>query len=432
MKILWHSTAPWVSGGYGRVCQEVVSRLQNETHHEMGVQCVASLNKGPIMWHGEVWQGEEETFETPLELDEPIPVFPSTSHKGNRHFGVREVQSNFADFGGDFYFTHFDSWMQPARDAIPDMSIPYGSYVIVDHYPCPREVTEQVANAYETVAMSRFAQKALSERGIRARYIPHGVDTEKYRPLLPDEDVPKLNFNINGEETQLDLGEEFVFGMVATNYADRKNIPNHMQAFKRFLREVDDEAILYMHMLQRSNVGFDLYRVQKELGIPDENIAWVPPNFYHDVGDVTISSWYSAMDVLLNATMGESWGLTITEAMACETPAIVSNFSSMPEQVGVDNTQHPDSYYDGGYEVGSHGVAVNPRTPIWREKVNSKQYIPNSDDIFSAMQYYYNNPSEIEDHGKKARQHVENNYTWEDHVAPAFKEMFDELEEILV
>lgn len=433
MRILWHSAAPWVSGGYGRVCQEVVTRIQNQTDHEIGVQCLASVKKDPVMWHGEVWDGDE--FTTPRELDEPIPVFPSSSTNTNTHFGVAEAKKHFTDFDGDFYFTHFDTWMTPARQTIPDMDIPYGSYVIVDHYPCPNEVVEQVTNAYETVSMSRFAQSALVERGIRNRRIPHGVDTEQYRPMDEDERPTGLRIEIDGVEREMNLADKFVFGMVATNYSDRKNIPAHMEAFKMFLEEVTDDVLLYMHMWQSSEVGYELYTIQQDLGIPDEKIAWIPPDLYHDVGDITLNAWYNNMDVLLNCSTGESWGLTITEAMSCGTPAIVTNFSSMPEQVGYDNPSTSLSdvdSYNGGWEGGKRGLVVNPRIGIWREKVNSKQYLASPYDIFQAMKYYYNNPDLIEEHGEAAREHVVQNYDWEKCVVPKFIEMFDDLEEILI
>lgn len=434
MRLLWHSVAPWVAGGYGRVCQEVTTRLQNETHHEVAVQCLTSVKKDPVMWHGEVWDEDSEGFVIPRELDEPIPVFPSSSNRQNTHFGVKEAKGHFEDFNADFYFTHFDTWMNPARDAIPQMNIPYGSYVIVDHYPCPVEVVEQVSSAYETIAMSRFAEDALMERGIRSRYIPHGVDTEMYRPMNEDERATKLRNELDGEETIIDLTDKFVIGMIAANYSDRKNIPHHMEAFKMFLDEVDDEAILYMHMHQNVNVGYDLYQVQKEIGIPDENIVWVPPDLYHDVGDITLADWYNNMDFLMNCSFGESWGLTITEAMACGTPAIVTSVTSMPEQVGYNHDRYTsDMEIDSGmFDVANHGLVVHPDTSVWREKVNSKQYMCGPRGIFSAMRYYYNNRDTLEEHGKKSRAHVVSNYDWDNCVIPRFKEMFNEIEEILV
>ena len=43
---------------------------------------------------------------------------------------------------------------------------------------------------------------------------------------------------------------------------------------------------------------------------------------------------YSSLDVLLNASMGEGFGLTVLEAQACGVPAIVTDFTAMSEVCG--------------------------------------------------------------------------------------------------
>src|SRR4029077_19819242 len=43
---------------------------------------------------------------------------------------------------------------------------------------------------------------------------------------------------------------------------------------------------------------------------------------------------YASMDVLLNAAMGEGFGLTVLEAQACGVPAIVTDFTAMSEVCG--------------------------------------------------------------------------------------------------
>ena len=43
---------------------------------------------------------------------------------------------------------------------------------------------------------------------------------------------------------------------------------------------------------------------------------------------------YASLDVLLNASMGEGFGLTVLEAQACGVPAIVTDFTAMREVCG--------------------------------------------------------------------------------------------------
>jgi len=48
----------------------------------------------------------------------------------------------------------------------------------------------------------------------------------------------------------------------------------------------------------------------------------------------TLVSLYNAADILLSPSLYEGFGLTIVEAMACGTPVITSNVSSLPEVAG--------------------------------------------------------------------------------------------------
>ncbi len=58
-------------------------------------------------------------------------------------------------------------------------------------------------------------------------------------------------------------------------------------------------------------------------GMPIENVAQV----------------YAAADLLITTTLGEGWGLSVTEAMACGTPVLVPNHSSLQEIIGPDQAR---------------------------------------------------------------------------------------------
>lgn len=417
MKILYYSAAPWINTGYGRCTREMVPRLQKEGY-DIEIQCLDSVRGSTLTWHGE---------EAPVELEEPITVHPASTR-----FGLGDIQDAFEKSDADLLFTHFDTWMDPANSIIPDLEIPYVSYVIVDHYPAPNKVVKQVQNAHGVAAMSKYAVAALEQKGIRSKYVPHGVDTSEYYPIeKSSDDYPNKVITSSGEK---DLNNTFLFGMVAANYGNRKHIPGHMEAFKKFIKEVDDEALLYLHTDQNAENGYNLYEVAQELSIPDKNIIWPNPDDYQNVGDGYLNKWYNAFDVFMNCSFGESWGLTITEAQATGTPCIVNNFSSMPEQLGHDPSDDDidakyrigDSYgCRGGFTKLPHGLAVEPSVGMFKEKVSAKQFICHPRDIFRAMKYYYENRDQMEKDGEAAREHVVNSYEWDNHVIPELVNLFD-------
>lgn len=422
MRILYHSAAPWIHTGYGTCTEEIAPRLHNGDH-EVAIQTLSSVQNSPIWWHGD---------ELDYDLDEKMRIYPNSGV-----FGVSDVKDNYEEFDADFLFTHFDTWMKPARETIPNLGVPYSSYVIVDHDPAPNAVVEQVNNAHSTIAMSKYAKKKLEEEGIRPRYIPHGVNTDVYKPLddemLPSEIAVQ---NEMGSMKSVNPKDRFIFGMIAANHADRKNIPNHMMAFKKFIDKVDEDAILYIHTKQNSSEGYNLEQIRQEIGIPVSNIIWPSDDDYGDVGNDYLNAWYNTFDVMLNVSMGESWGLTITEAQAAGTPCIVTDFTSMPEQLGVDVNHYNDVKFvarDQGDSfdtigIAPHGIIIAPDAPIWRERVNARQWMTRPEKIFEAMRYYYERPNLIEEHGKKAREFVVDNYDWEDCVIPKFEEMFSNIE----
>jgi glycosyltransferase involved in cell wall biosynthesis len=56
--------------------------------------------------------------------------------------------------------------------------------------------------------------------------------------------------------------------------------------------------------------------------------------------------WYSASEIFVYPSLYEGFGLPPLEAMACRTPVIVSNVSSLPEVVGSDGVLVPPTEID--------------------------------------------------------------------------------------
>ena len=55
---------------------------------------------------------------------------------------------------------------------------------------------------------------------------------------------------------------------------------------------------------------------------------------FHPFTPEEMAAIYSSLDVLMNASMGEGFGLTVLEAQACGVPAIVTDFTAMSEVCG--------------------------------------------------------------------------------------------------
>jgi glycosyltransferase involved in cell wall biosynthesis len=203
------------------------------------------------------------------------------------------------------------------------------SWVPVDHKPVPFGVANFFqATGAVPIAMSRFGQEQLREVNLDPLYVPHGVDTNIYRP----HDRAKVRESVGAPQ------DAFLIGAVAANKGrpSRKGFQQMLEAFAIF-REKHDEALLYLHTVTDADYagGEDIMSLARALGVSEYIV--VPPRYqmmYDPLPAATMAQVYSAMDVLLNPAMGEGFGIPVLEAAACGVPSIVTDFTAMPEVAG--------------------------------------------------------------------------------------------------
>lgn len=98
-----------------------------------------------------------------------------------------------------------------------------------------------------------------------------------------------------------------------------------------------------------------------------------------------ISNYYNMLNVLVNISEYESFGVSVIEAMACEKAVIVTNTGGLKEIV----------------ENDSFGELVK---------------VGDVEETFQAMETYLLNPKRAEELGKKGREKVLSKYNWNDNI----------------
>jgi len=313
-----------------------------------------------------------------LDVYKGIIIYPRVH--GGSPWGEDIWLDHYNHFKADCMVSLMDIYVLNLQE-IPVKCPRWIPYTPIDHEPLPPPIANRAKLAYKVLAMSKFAEEQFRKAGIECTYAPHGVDTKVFRPLGEKEKIKK---GVGFPE------DSFVIGITAMNKGFRKQFDQMFAGFKIFLEQNPDakkDAILYAHTNiypPRDSGGFDLWWLAEAFGIR-ENIEIT--NFYEwymGYSDETMARHYNSMDVLLNTTAGEGWGLPITEAQACGVPVIATNFSAMVEQVK-----------GHGWLVGGEKFV----TPLAAFQVRPDAY-----KIADALSEAYNKDSKRKHYGELARQ----------------------------
>ena len=304
-RVMWHSSPPWDGTGYGGLTAAVARHLA-AAGHEVAV----SATRGTAVTT--MWEG--------------IPVLPPAP-TGDLH-GL--LPHHARAWNADIVVALGDTWKYPAR-MIP--GCPLLCWAPVDTTPMdPAEVVFFTQTPARPVAMSGHGHTMMAKAGIDAPLIPAGVDLELFHPLPMAE----------RQEVRAGLGiapGAFAVGMVSSPVdGARKAIGEQLAAFAAFAATpAGRRAVLVWHGLPAwpESAGVDVPAIAAAYGIAEKLIlpapyevlaGQVPPEF--------VARLWAAMDVGLNATRGEGFGLAALEAQACGTPVILARNSTGPELAG--------------------------------------------------------------------------------------------------
>jgi glycosyltransferase involved in cell wall biosynthesis len=240
---------------------------------------------------------------------------------------------------------------------------------IACYYPVDCAVRRDLVGMIELADLAATCTafgRAETERVLPGRapplVIPHGVDGRAFRPLA-DRAAVRQRFRRQHNVP----ADALVVCSVAAN-SIRKDLARTIAAFARFRDAQPGPAALYLHTVARDN-GLDLYQAVLAAGLTVGRDV-IFPEAYHPargIADAELNEIYNAADIYFTTTLGEGWGLPITEAMAAGLPVVAPRHSSLAE-------------------IGGEGRAVlyECREQIW---VDNSGYRPLGlmDDIVAAL-----------------------------------------------
>jgi glycosyltransferase involved in cell wall biosynthesis len=383
MHLAWIAAPPWANTGYGKVTRNFITRMK---YPEISCIATGGISSGPFV----PWKDERTGKE--------FKVYPGQTNEFSKgRINIHGLEAILGNIKADMFLLHTDAWA--FRDLIKRASQQFGSilYSPIDGgHISPEELEAQRAVTHR-VAMCKYVANEYEKAGLPHTYIPHGVDTQVYKPM--DKMACREKFGLPKDE--------FLIGFVGTNISKRKGQAEMVMALKKaYDAGKRFKVVCITNMDGISTGGYHFLNLCDYVGLPRDVLLFAKKAYAFT--EQEMAEHFNAFDILYNASHGEGFGIPILESQACGTPVIGTDFSSMPELI------------DG------HGwLAPVKALDMYTLKT---QYcaIPDYDWIGDTLIKIIGNHDLIKSTGKRAHQFAQK-YDW-DKVAPEWDRMLRKLD----
>jgi len=332
VRILFHGVAPWFPTGYGTQTAVWAKRMAQAGHEVIISAQAGSTNCSTVHWEG------LPVLPSPLE-NQAIPSVLQTymdQVQPDLTLFLHDVW-NFGDAAIIFKGRNVAAWIPTDTHAarVPGRSgLAKGDIEFLE------------LSGVRPIAMSKHGEGVLRAAGHDPLYVPHGIDTLNAWTPLTDEERAGIR------EAENIPADAFVVGVVGQNLDPRrKSWSEHMLGFARF-RERHPEAILAASAMVVQKGSNDLLAMARACGLEYPAIRFTDQVMQYTgiMPQQLMRSWYGRLDVLLNCTHAEGFGLAAIEAQACGTPVINMKGHTGPELAGPGWVVDAQEFYNPTHE----------------------------------------------------------------------------------
>ncbi len=183
-------------------------------------------------------------------------------------------------------------------------------------------------NASHIITISNFSKKDIAKEYL--------VDKSKITVAYPGYNKKLFNthtalkLKLNKIKEKYQLGNTYI--IYIGTIQPRKNLIRLIEAFSRIVKEVKDLKLVIVGKTEgKGREGWlyeDILKTPKQLKIDDKVV------FTGFVANEELPILVQGAKAFILPSLWEGFGIPVVEAMACGTPVIVSNISSLPEVVG--------------------------------------------------------------------------------------------------
>ncbi|MDE2099472.1 MAG: glycosyltransferase [Patescibacteria group bacterium] len=209
---------------------------------------------------------------------------------------------------------------------------------------------------------AQVVKRTLAQSLFPVHVIPHGLDAH-FTPCTAEEKAASR------AQIVLDNGKPFAspedFLMLNVNKNEwRKDLLRSLEILKRLVEAgVPAKMIFRCEANGRPLNGVPLHRAAAQLGLEDgEHYVQLDA-----VPEQVLPKLYQACDCYVTTTMGEGWGLGITEALGCGVPVVIPTHTSCME-IGerINHDIGEDHFYAVNFLADESGVVCGNDTRVRR------------------------------------------------------------------
>ena len=287
----------------------------------------------------------------------------------------------------------FFPWLWEIEDEIRSL-VPMVYYHVWDNYPYPDFNKVWYDSCDHIACISKVTHDIVKNVSPETDsfYLPHAVATDIFKPTSLEE-----RSNLRKE---MGLEEDKFILFWNNRNARRKQSGTLIFWFKEFLEKVGkDKAQLIMHTDPKDPNGPNLFAVIKKLGLDNGEVQFSTQK----VDFEQLAAIYNAVDVTVNISDAEGFGLSTLESLACGTPVVVTMTGGLQEQV-TDGKE----WFGVGIEPSSKSVIGSQDIPyIYEDRINGEDFV---NALLKMSEFTKEQRLEI---GKKGHEHVMKSYNFE-------------------
>jgi len=308
-----------------------------------------------------------------------------------------------------YMIEHINQYRQP-------LNFKYIQYVPIDGTPVPPRYKGIIEGADKTIGVCKWGAEAMSQMvGYEIPYIYHGVDTDIFKPMDPEQ---RKLVRMNSSKGRMH-DDCFVIGWVGKdqyrkqsynpfeimyylrtgNYVTCNSCGRVTRAKRDFMSHTTEgvptscrwckdenvtqadpiDAMLWGHVFNNPTQGWDLDRLVKEWEITDKVVFTEGLSRDSGMKVSEMASLYSCFDVLISLSGGEGFMIPGVEAQACGVPVAYTDYSGQVEVC--EQGGEPIEVSSFTPEVGTHinravtcaDDAIRVLRNLWLDKEHREQ-----------------------------------------------------------